>query len=92
MNIAIMNSTKMNRMILAQIIKDHLKQNLNMKINKEVLKEEFNSLKTNQTKNFNFMEVMKVNKKDQTLLKRTLFKLRRKKKDQIILINNKISH
>jgi hypothetical protein len=57
-----------------------------MKMNKEVPKEEFNSLKTNQTKNFNFMEVMKVNKKDQTLLKRTLFKLRRKKKDQITLI------
>jgi hypothetical protein len=57
-----------------------------MKMNKEVLKEEFNSLKTNQTKNFNFMEVMKVNKKDQTLLKRTLFRLRRKKKDQITLI------
>jgi hypothetical protein len=55
-------------------------------MNKEVLKEEFNSLKTNQTKNFNFMEVMKVNKKDQTLLKRILFKLRRKKKDQITLI------
>jgi hypothetical protein len=86
MNIVIMNLKKTRMMILDRISKHLLKVSLNIKMSKEAPKEECNSHRTNQIKNFNFTEAMKANKKDQIPLRRTSFKLKKRKKDQITSI------
>jgi hypothetical protein len=83
MNIVIMSFKKMMKtMTLDQILKHLLKLKLNIKMSSEALREGFSSLKTSQIKNSNFMEAMKANKKDRTLLNKTLFKLKKKMKDR----------